>query len=786
VFEHNSHAIGQELTVFVPLNDNGSGDPVKVCRLRLRNDSSRRRRLTVLYFAEWVLGTNREDQLPHIQTTYDRESGAVCARQSWSGNQTNQLAFAAASPHATSYSGDRTLILGRNRSTTNPAALERARLDNRTGAGLDPAAALQLEIALDRGAQTEIVFLLGEAASIEEVRAIVSRYQTPDQVDRALAVTRESWDSTLGALQVRTPILSTDFLLNRWLPYQALSCRFWGRTAFYQSSGAFGFRDQLQDCLAFVYARPEFTRAHILRSAARQFNEGDVQHWWHPDTGMGVRTLCSDDLLWLPFAVAHYLDVTGDLGILDEPIPFLEGEPLKPNEHERLFVPPISAHTAPLWDHCLRAIDRGWRLGAHGLPLFGSGDWNDGMNLVGIEGRGESVWLAWFLCAVVDSFAPWMEQKDPHVAADWRGRASALKDAAESTCWDGDWYLRGFFDNGAPLGSHANPEARIDSIAQSWAVIANAAPARARRALESTDRLLVDEANQLVRLFAPPFDHSQPHPGYIMGYPPGLRENGGQYTHGALWTAMAWARLGEGAAAVRLLTMMNPVEHSRTPDKVAHYRGEPYSAAADVSSAQGRAGQSGWTWYTGSAGWMYRIWIEEVLGFHLRGDQLVLRPAIPDDWPGFEITYRHRSSTYHITVQKDPSLDGAAPTPEVLHLVDDGALHRLLVRIPGKAASHLQSTNGAVHYGPALLLEKGSNPMNWDQIEGKWKQLKGSAKQQWGKLTDDDLDYISGSRDKLIGRLQERYGIKKEDAQTRANEWLDTVTAMPEESSSRR
>ena len=405
----------------------------------------------------------------------------------------------------------------------------------------------------------------------------ISRYQSPDQVDRALATTRNSWDATLGALQVHTPILSTDFLLNRWLPYQALSCRFWGRTAFYQSSGAFGFRDQLQDCLAFVYARPEFTRAHILRAAARQFNEGDVQHWWHPDTGMGVRTLCSDDLLWLPFVVAHYLDVTGDVQILDEHVAFLEGEPLKPNEHERLFVPPISAHTAPLWEHCRRAIDHGWRLGVHGLPLFGSGDWNDGMNLVGIEGRGESVWLAWFLCAVVDSFAPWMEQKDPPQPPLGAAGQPSLKDAAEATCWDGDWYLRGFFDNGAPLGSHANTEARIDSIAQSWAVVANAEPARTRRALESTDRLLVDPANQLVRLFTPPFDHSTPHPGYIMGYPPGLRENGGQYTHGALWTALAWARLGEGAAAVRLLTMMNPVEHSRTPDKVAHYRGEPYS-----------------------------------------------------------------------------------------------------------------------------------------------------------------------------------------------------------------
>jgi uncharacterized protein YjbJ (UPF0337 family) len=315
-------------------------------------------------------------------------------------------------------------------------------------------------------------------------------------------------------------------------------------------------------------------------------------------------------------------------------------------------------------------------------------------------------------------------------------------------------------------------------------VISHADPDRSRRALESADRLLVDETHQLVRLFTPPFDHSTPHPGYIMGYPPGLRENGGQYTHGALWTAMAWARLGEGSAAVRLLTMMNPVEHSRTPDKVAHYRGEPYSAAADVSSAQGHAGQTGWTWYTGSAAWMYRVWIEEVLGFHLRGDRLILRPAIPDDWPGFEITYRYRSATYHITVQKDPSLD--APTPEFIHLLDDRATHNVLIRIPLQAASQLHSDTGAVLSGLALQLQKGTNAMNWDQIEGKWKQLKGSAKQQWGKLTDDDLDYISGSKDKLIGRLQERYGIQKEDAQARATAWLDSVPAMPEQTSSRR
>ena len=693
VFEHNSHAIGQELTVFVPLNDDGTGDPVKVYRLRLRNDSSRRRRLTALFFVEWVLGANREDQQPHIQTAYDQDSGAVFAHQSWNGAQPNQVAFAAASPRAASYSGDRAAVLGRNRSVFSPATLERTRLDNRTGAGLDPAAALQLEISLERDGRAEVVFLLGETSTAEEARAIISRFQNADQVDQALAVTRRSWDSTLCALQVRTPILSTDFLINRWLPYQALSCRFWGRSAFYQSGGAFGFRDQLQDSLAFVYARPEITRGHILRSAARQFVEGDVQHWWHPETGMGVRTLCSDDLLWLPYVVAHYIAVTGDSGILDQEVPFLEGEPLKPDEHERLFNPPISTYNAPLWEHCRRAIDHGWRLGSHGLPLMGAGDWNDGMNLVGIEGRGESVWLAWFLCTVVDTFAPWMEVKEPKLAADWHRRAAILKESIESTCWDGDWYLRGFFDNGDPLGSHANTEDRIDSIAQSWAALALAPAARTRRAMESAERILVDDGAKIVRLFTPPFDHSTPHPGYIMGYPPGLRENGGQYTHGALWMAMAWARLGDGDAAVRLLTMMNPVEHSRSPEAAVHYRGEPYVVAADVSSAAGRVGQSGWTWYTGSAGVMYRAWVEEVLGFQVRGDKLTLCPAIPEDWPGFSITYRYRSAVYEISVTKDPSLGSTMISSEgsedgpLLQLVDDGGTHHVTVRIPSKTPS---------------------------------------------------------------------------------------------------
>jgi cyclic beta-1,2-glucan synthetase len=697
VFEHNSHAIGQELTVFVPISKDGAGDPVKVMRLRLRNDSSRPRRLTVTYFAEWLLGSNREDQTLHVYTSYDRQSGSVLAGQSWNGSYTNNVAFAAASPQAASYSGDRTQFLGRNGFPSKPAALGRTRLDNRTGAGIDPGAALQVPVSLAEGGQVDVIFLLGQAENIEAVRALVKRYETPEQVQSALDLTHQWWDSVLGTLQVRTPLLSADFLLNRWLLYQSLSCRFWGRTALYQSSGAFGFRDQLQDSMAFLYAAPEIARAHILDCSARQFPEGDVQHWWHAETGMGVRTRCSDDMLWLPYVAARYVEITGDASILDQATPFLEGAQLADGERERMFIPALSHQADPLWMHCQRAIEHALRMGAHGLPLFGSGDWNDGMNLVGSEGRGESVWLGWFLCTVLEDFARVMEKREsgPALAAEWRDGAARIAQSLEASSWDGDWYLRGFFDNGALLGSHVSEEAKIDSIPQSWAVISKAAePDRAMRGMESAERNLVDEAGRLVRLFTPPFDHSQPNPGYIMGYPPGLRENGGQYTHGALWLAMAWARLGDGGRAEHLLKLMNPVELSRSPEDVARYRGEPYVVAADVSSAPGKIGQCGWTWYSGSAAWMYRIWIEEVLGFQLRGQTLTLKPVLPESWPSFDITFRYRSATYEIAVtaaanptRLEVEVDGRILDDAQISLADDGVIHRVTVRIPKRLAA---------------------------------------------------------------------------------------------------
>jgi cyclic beta-1,2-glucan synthetase len=515
---------------------------------------------------------------------------------------------------------------------------------------------------------------------------MIQYYREGDLVDEALTQTSGWWDRLLNRVQVDHPELSVEFLLNRWLIYQTLSCRVWARSGFYQSGGAFGFRDQLQDVSALLYAAPQLAREHILRTAGRQFQAGDVQHWWHPPGGVGVRTRISDDLLWLPYVVSQYVQVTGDRDILSEQIPYLQGRQLQDDEHEIFILPELAAESGTLYEHCLRAIERGATSGAHGLPLIGTGDWNDGLNRVGAEGKGESVWLAWFLIDVLDGFAVLAEGIGrAEDAADLRRQAKRLAANVEEDSWDGAWYRRATFDDGTPLGSSSNDEARIDSLPQSWAWISGAAkPDRAKNALESAWEHLVREQERIVLLFSPPFDKSAMNPGYIKGYPPGVRENGGQYTHGALWLAIAYARMGDGERATQLLRMLNPVEHAREPQDVQRYAVEPYVVAADVYNLRGKVGRGGWTWYTGSAGWMYRAWIEEIFGLKVRGNELRVEPTIPAAWDGFRVRYCYRDAIYEVKVENPDHVSQGVAWIEM----DGRRLDQLAIPLDGSAVKH--------------------------------------------------------------------------------------------------
>ncbi|MBE0583959.1 MAG: glycosyl transferase, partial [Desulfofustis sp.] len=652
VFEHNSHGIEQELTVFVPVDDSG-GQPIKLQRLRLTNASRRKRKISVTYYVELTLGENRETSRMHVLTSRDEETRAIFALNRYHPDYGDRVTFVAITPPPESYSGDRTSFIGRNRSLTQPVAMEQPRLSERIGAGLDPCAVLRITVELAPGERRDIVCMLGQAESSIEARELVLGFQHEHALEDALAQTTAWWDDLLSAVEVHTPERSADLLVNRWLRYQSLSSRIWGRSGFYQSSGAYGFRDQLQDVLAFCTTRPQLAREQILLAASRQFKEGDVQHWWHPPGGAGIRSRISDDLLWLPYVAAHYVRTTGDAAILKTEIPFLDAAMLADDQHEQYALPTVSLEQATLFEHCRRAVARGLTAGSHGLPLIGTGDWNDGMNLVGAEGKGESVWLAWFLCEVLQGMSELADTlQQPELSQGYRQDRKILAERIEQAGWDGKWYLRGTFDDGSPLGSAANSEAKIDSLPQSWAWLTGAAePARAAQALESAWHHLVCEDESLVLLFTPPFDISEPSPGYIKGYPPGVRENGGQYTHAALWLAMAMARSGDGRRAVQLLRILNPIEHARDAAATWRYGTEPYAVAADVYRLPGRIGQGGWSWYTGSAAWMYRAWVEDVLGMQVHGDQMRIAPVIPATWPGFSLRYRHGEAHYEIEVE---------------------------------------------------------------------------------------------------------------------------------------
>ncbi len=688
-FEHTSRGISLELLQFVALED-----PLKISRLRLRNGCGEERRLSITHYVEWVLGNLRSRGAPFIVTEIEPQTSALLARNPWNTGFQTRVAFMDMRGRQQACTGDRSEFIGRHGSLAEPAALlGPARLSNRVGGGLDPCGAMQCTISLRPGEETELVFFLGQEASAAAAASLLLRYRSID-LDAALKGVTDFWDETLGAIQVRTPDRSMDVLLNGWLLYQTLACRLWGRTAFYQSSGAYGFRDQLQDVMALCVSRPSIAREHILRAASRQFAAGDVQHWWLPGSGQGVKTRVSDDRVWLPFVVSHYLEVTEDLGLLDEPVGFLEGGPLAPGSQEVFSAPAITADTASLYEHCARALDSSLTVGAHGLPLFGTGDWNDGMNRVGAAGRGESVWLGWFLHAALLKFAPRAAARgDAARAALWRRHALALQQAIERESWDGKWYRRGYFDDGTALGSSSSDECRIDSIAQSWAVISGGGdPERAARAMSAVDAQLVSRADGLVRLFTPPFDRTAHDPGYIKAYPPGLRENGGQYTHAALWSTLAFALLGDGDRAVELFALINPINHASTPTAMSRYKVEPYVVCADVYSAPAHIGRGGWTWYTGSAGWMYRTAIEGILGIQLRGAVLRICPCIPRAWPAFEVTYRHGSSCYRIAVENPrgvsrgivrASLDEReiSSLPCEISLADDASHHHVRITL---------------------------------------------------------------------------------------------------------
>ena len=651
-FEHNSHAVEQLLTVFVPNDENG-GEPVKINKLTLKNDSNKTRKLSVTYYIAWTLGEQRENTQQHVVTQWDPELGAILAHNRYHPEYGDRVAFASISPSAGSFTCDRTLFLGRNQTAGNPAAMKRTELAGRFGAELDPCAALQTKIELKPGESTEVICVLGQAESETEAGTLARKYREVISVNQAFDETERFWNRKLDSIQVETPDLSINFLLNRWLLYQSLSCRIWGRSAFYQSGGAFGFRDQLQDVAAFLVADPGLAREHILLAASRQYVEGDVQHWWHPPSGAGIRSRISDDLLWLPYITAQYVQVTGDESILQEQIPFLVAPELEPDQHEIFLEPNTSLEKQTLFEHCRRALDKGLTQGPRGLPLIGTGDWNDGMNRVGEGGRGESIWLGWFLIDTLNRMARLAQiSGKTDLVSYYRQKAEELEARIEKEAWDGDWYQRATFDDGSPIGSAANLEARIDSLPQSWSWISDAGdPEHKKEALESAWRQLVLQDEKLVLLFNPPFNTSTPSPGYISGYPPGVRENGGQYTHAALWLAMAFARQGDGNRTGEILQILNPVEHAREGPDVWKYTVEPYVVAADVYRLPGRIGQGGWSWYTGSAAWMYRVWTEEVLGLKKRADQLFIDPVIPDWWDGFKVTLRHGEAIYNIEVQ---------------------------------------------------------------------------------------------------------------------------------------
>lgn len=650
-FEHYEEGIHTETIIYVDTEAS-----IKFITIRLRNNSGRSRKLSATGYVEWVLGGQRPKAAFHVVTELESNTGALMAKNPYNSEFNNRVTFLDVDETVFEYTSDRTEFLGRNGTLQKPDAMTRTRLSGKTGACLDPCAAMRVSFELENNREHVITFRLGAGKDMREAIELIKRFQGPKVAVNVLDNVKTFWKKSLSAMEVNTPDQSINILVNGWLVYQVLSSRLWGRSGFYQSGGAFGFRDQLQDVLALMYAQPQLTRKQIVLSAARQFKEGDVQHWWHPPLGRGVRTLCSDDYLWLPFVTSRYINATHDTGILEEMIPFLQGRLLNVDEESYYDLPVVADQRATLYEHCKAAIKHGLRFGEHGLPLIGSGDWNDGMNMVGIHGKGESVWLAFFLYDVLKRFKKIATiKKDFEFIQLCEEEAKKLKQNINAHAWDGKWYMRAYFDDGSPLGSHLNSECMIDAIAQSWSVLSEAGePERIQTAMQSANQYLINREKGLIQLLEPPFDKADMDPGYIKGYVPGVRENGGQYTHAAIWMVMAFAKLDDRERTFELLSLINPINHGKTPEDVALYKAEPYVMAADVYGVEPHTGRGGWTWYTGSAGWMYQLVTESFLGIRREGNELVIEPRVPADWELFKIKYTLNENVYNIEVtQKD-------------------------------------------------------------------------------------------------------------------------------------
>lgn len=665
-FENQHDDVRQELLLFVPVDDT-----VKISFITLNNNSGKKKKLSLYYYVNPVLGVHEKDTFQYIRAKKDKDTGILTVENPFNMEFAGRVAFIESSLPKNYHTFDHMEFVGTGGSLRNPVCMNNEKLSCSEETGFAPCAAMQINVELEPGEKREVAFLLGQCRDMDEVKRLCNKYTNMENAREEFKKVKDLWEDKLGIVQVNTPDEAMNIILNGWLLYQAISCRLWARSAFYQSGGAIGFRDQLQDVAALVYAWPELTREQILLHSSRQFIEGDVQHWWHKETGKGVRTKISDDLLWLPYIVADYISCTSDWDVLSEEVPYIEDEVLGEEEYERYGMPAVSEKKDTVYRHCIKAIEKSLEsgFGEHGLPLMGSGDWNDGMNLVGVKGKGESTWLGWFLCTVMKNFIPICEKmKDMDTAERFKGFINQIVRTIEEKAWDGSWYLRAYFDDGRPLGSAGNSECKIDSIAQSWAVISGLGNSeRTREAMNAVENHLVDRDAGIIKLFAPPFDKSDLEPGYIKGYVPGVRENGGQYTHAAVWVVLAFAKLGEGDKAHELFSMINPINHSRTPIEAAQYKTEPYVLAADVYATPPNTGRGGWTWYTGAAGWMYRVGVEHILGIKKRGDSLIIDPCIPAEWPEYSVIYKYGTTEYEIRV-KNPEKTCRG----VKHVIVDG------------------------------------------------------------------------------------------------------------------